>query len=376
MAKSAVGIIFSSLNNNTLSRLTSDRTVAAIPFACRYRLVDFCLSNMTNAGISNINIVANYNYRSLLRHIGSGKDWDLARRRSGINFISPFQTAFSSEVKMFSTHMEALRSMKAYIDEFKEEYVVMTDSDTVLNVDFRSVIESHDKIGADITLLTKSIDGGFTSKHPRILLSSSEGKITDISLGKGYNGRNNELALGIFVMKTEYLRRLIEEAEGYGLPSLTSLILKNRGKSGYYSYRHEGYCAAVGSFLDYYNASMELCRSPQARRSLLFSEDAPIYTRVNNSPPTVYSDSARVSSSMIADGCRIEGEVINSIISRGVTVERGAVVRNSILFRDTRIGRRATVNCVLTDKRVEVSDGVMLSGNENMPFYIQKGRKI
>ena len=123
MAKSAAGIIFSSLNNNTLSRLTSDRTVAAIPFACRYRLIDFALSNMVNANISNIYIVANYKYRSLLEHLGSGKDWDLARREGGITFISPYQTSNQGKNAMFSTHMEALKSMKEYITEIKEEYV-------------------------------------------------------------------------------------------------------------------------------------------------------------------------------------------------------------------------------------------------------------
>ena len=129
MAISAAGIIFSSLNDNTLSRLTGDRTVAAIPFACRYRLVDFCLSNMVNANMTNISVVSNYNYRSLVEHIGSGKDWDLARRTGGIKLISPFQTAYASKVNMFSTHMEALMSMKEYIQEYKEDYIVLMDSD-------------------------------------------------------------------------------------------------------------------------------------------------------------------------------------------------------------------------------------------------------
>ena len=112
MASQAAGIIFSSLNNNTLSRLTSDRTVAAIPFACRYRLIDFALSNMVNADISNIYVVANYKYRSLLEHLGSGKDWDLARREGGITFVSPFQASRNADQAMFSTHMEALKAMK------------------------------------------------------------------------------------------------------------------------------------------------------------------------------------------------------------------------------------------------------------------------
>ncbi len=376
MAKSAAGIIFSSLNNNTLSRLTSDRTVAAIPFACRYRLVDFCLSNMVNANISNINIVANYNYRSLLEHIGSGKDWDLARRRSGINFISPFQTAFNAEGKMFSTHMEALKSIKDYINEFKEEYVVMTDSDTVLNIDLKKVIDFHDKNEANITIVTKKINESFSAKNPRVLISSNDGIITDMSMGKNYNGKNDEFCLGIFVMKTVYLRRILEIAEGHALPSLTSFLLQNYSNAKYCAYCFDGYSATVGSFLDYYRCSMELCSEENARKSLLFSKEQPIYTKVHNSHPTKYTDTAKVMNSMIADACLIEGEVVNSIIGRGVIVEKGAVVKNSVLFRDTRVGKGASVNCIVTDKNVIISDGVTLSGNENMPFYIEKGRKI
>ena len=376
MASSAVGIIFSSLNNNTLSRLTSDRTVAAIPFACRFRLVDFALSNLVNANISNINIVANYNYRSLLDHIGSGKDWDLARRESGINFISPFLMANNGEAKMFSTHMEALKSMKAYVDEFKEEFVVLVDSDNVLNIDIAEVIKNHEKTDANVTIVTKTVKEGFSAKHPRILISSVAGKVTDIAMGTTYNERHSELSLGIFVMKTVYLKRLIEEAEAYNLNSLTALLLKNCKSSNYRIYKYTGYAATVSSFLDYYRCSMELVNSEKARESLLLKKEAPIFTRVHNSAPTKYLSEAKVENSMIADDCVIEGTVINSILSRGVKVERGAVVRNSVLFKNTRVEKGASLNCIVTDKDVTVTEGVNLSGNENMPFYIQKGRKI
>ena len=376
MAISAAGIIFSSLNNNTLSRLTGDRTVAAIPFACRYRLIDFCLSDMVNANISNIHIVANYNYRSLLEHIGSGKDWDLARRESGVNIISPFQTANNSETKMFSTHMEALKSMSEYINEMKEEYVVLMDSDNVLNIDISDIIKSHEKTGADITMVTAPIKKGYTSKHPRMMVSSVAGKITDISMSAVYTERHTELFLGIWVMKTVYLRRIIEEAEAYNLSSLTQYMLNNCKTSNYRVYKYSGYFAPVSSFLDYYKHSMELVKNEKARESLLWKKEAPIFTRVHNSAPTTYSSTAKVENSMLADECVIEGTVINSVLSRGVKVERGAVVKNSVLFMGTRVGKNATLNCIVTDKDVQISDGVNLSGNENMPFYIQKGRKI
>ena len=377
MAISAAGIIFSNLNNNTLSRLTRERTVAAIPFACRYRLIDFCLSNLVNANISKIHVVANYNYRSLVEHIGSGKDWDLARRAGGVKVVSPFQTATSSSAKLFATHMEALKSMKVeYIDQFKEDYVVLMDCDHVLNIDIKDVIKTHEKTGANVTIVTNAIDASYTSKHPRMMVSSVAGKVTQIALNDVYDERHPELSLGIFVMKTNYLRILIEEAEAYNLNSLTQLLLKNCKSSNYRTYKYNGFFASVSSFLDYYKYSMELVNNESARASLLEKREAPIFTRVHNSAPTAHTKTAKVSNSMIADECVIEGTVINSVVFRGVKIEKGAVVKNSVLFHGTTVCKNASLNCIVTDKDVVVSQGVTLSGNENMPFYIQKGRKV
>ena len=376
MAINAAGIIFSSLNNNTLSRLTSDRTVAAIPFACRYRLVDFCLSSMVNANISNINIVANYNYRSLTEHIGSGKDWDLARRSGGIHMISPYLTAHSSSAKMFSTHMDALISMKEYIDEFTEDYVILMDADSVLNIDLEEVVKAHELTGAKITIVTKQTEKDYTSKHPRMMLSTVAGKVTDITMSSVYTERNPELSLGVFVMSTVYLRKLIEEAQGYNTHSLTNIMLKNFKTQNYRTYKYGGFVASVSSFLDYYKYSVLLAKDETSRSSLLYKTEAPIFTRVHNSAPVVYKDGAKVECSMIADECVIEGTVINSVLFRGVHVSKGAVVKDSVLFSGTYVGKNAKLNCIVTDKDVHVSDNVELSGNENMPFYVQKGRKV
>ena len=376
MAISAAGIIFSSLNNNTLSRLTNDRTVAAIPFACRYRLIDFSLSNMVNANISNIYIVANYKYRSLLEHIGSGKDWDLARRESGITIVSPFLTASGSETKMFSTHMEALKSMKEYINEIKEKYVVLMDSDVALTIDVADVIRSHEQTGGDVTIVTSDVAPDYTAKNPRIMIASVAGKVTQLAMNAAYDERHPELALGIFVMETLYLRKLIEEAEAYNLNSLTMLLLKNCKSSNYRTYKYTGFAASVSSFLDYYKYSMELATNEKARDSLLGKKEAPIFTRVHNSAPTKHSSTAKVENSLIADECVIEGTVINSVIFRDVKIEKGAVVKNCVLFHGSHVGKNANLNCIVADKDVYITDGVTLSGNDNLPFYVQKGRKI
>lgn len=372
----AVGIVFSNLNNNTLSKLTSDRTVAAIPFGCRYRLIDFCLSNLINANITHINIIANYNYRSLLEHIGSGKDWDLARREGGINVISPYQTSRTPNAKLYSHHMEALKNMKEYIAEFKEETVILMDSDSVLNINFKEVIAAHERSTADITFVTKTMPRDHTAKHPQLTVSSVAGKIADMALSDSYSDRTPELSLNIFVMKTSYLRRLIADAEEAGIESLTEMMMRNYKYANYRTFSFCGYVAPVSSFLDYFRCSIDLAKNEKARSELLWKKDAPIFTRVHNSIPTVYHPNAVVEDSMIADECEIRGTVINSVLFRGVKVARGAVVSNCVLFRGTTVGEGATLNCIVADKDVDITAGVTLSGHENMPFYIQKNRKV
>lgn len=372
----AAGIIFSSLNDGNLSRLTGDRTLAAIPFACRYRLIDFCLSNMVNADISNICVVANYNYRSLVEHIGSGKDWDLARRENGINMISPFQTMNRAGGNIFSTKLEALKNMKEYISEFKEEYVILMDSQNILNIDLKKVIEEHEKNKAHITLITRRIQPDFTSKTQRMLISCTQGKITDIVMSSSYNPNNTELSLDIFVMKTEYLRRIIDEALAHSLTSLTNMLLTSYKHSQYRTYCFEGYVASVSSFIDYYKCSMELIKSEKARASLLFKSGFPIFTRVHNSAPTIHKDTAKIENSLIADECVIEGTVINSVIFRGVHIGKNTIIRDSVLFHGTYIEENAKLSYIVTDKNVHVTSGVTLCGNENIPFYVKKGRRV
>lgn len=376
MNYSAVGIIFSGKDKHTMKRLTSDRSVSAIPFACRYRLIDFCLSNLVNAGVSHINIIANCNYRSLLEHIGSGKDWDLARRVGGINVISPYQTSRNISKGVYSTHLEALINMKEYINEFKEEYVVLMDTDNVLNINLTDIISEHAESGADITFVTKNVPYDFTSLTPRMMISSVRGKITDISVNTSYNPDNTEMSLNIFVMKVSELKKIIEKAEIYSETSMTSMLISNMKTSNYRTFSYDGYVASLSSFSDYYRCSMNLVNDDKARESLLGKRGLPILTRVHNSSPTVYLSGASVKNSMLADECKIEGEIINSVIFRGVTVGRGAVVKNSVLFHGTTIGKNAQLNCIVTDKNVLISDGVILSGNEKMPFYIEKGRRI
>ena len=167
-----------------------------------------------------------------------------------------------------------------------------------------------------------------------------------------------------------------QKAEAYGFNSFTEMLRKKYKHSNYRTYCYDGYAASVSSFLDYYKHSIELATSPEARDSLLNKKERPVFTRVHNSAPVVYTKTAKVENSLIADDCVIEGTVINSVISRGVHIAKGAVVKNSILFQHTSVEKNAELNCIVTDKRVTITEGVKLSGNDTMPFFVQKGRRV
>lgn len=376
MSLNAAGIIFSNLSSNTISEMTDDRTVAAIPFGCRYRIVDFCLSNLVNANISNISVVANYNYRSLVDHIGSGKDFDLARRNGGINIMSPMKTSKTAASHLYESHLQVLVSMKEYINEFKEDVVILMDADHVMNIALTPIIEQHLRTDANITFVTAPVDRDFVSPRPQMMFTSVAGKITEVIIGTSYNEKAPEVSLNILILSTAFLRRMIAEAEENGLGNLTEYILRTCKYSNYRSFCYHGYVAPITSLLNYYRCSMQLVEDQRARESLLWQKDAPIYTKVHNSSPTKYSADAVVQNSMIADDCVIEGTVINSIIARNVHIAKGAVVRNSVLFWGCNISKDAMVNCVVADKDVFISEGVQLSGNANLPIYIEKKRKV
>jgi glucose-1-phosphate adenylyltransferase len=158
MTMAVVGIIFSNIHDNDIPELTNQRTMASIPFGCRYRLIDFHLSNMVNADITKVGIITHYNYQSLIDHLSTGKDWDLARRKGGITILSPYLLSGGSGFgQLYNTRLEALMSIDHYINKCEEEYVVLSDCDIVCNVDVKDMIRQHKATNADITIATKRV---------------------------------------------------------------------------------------------------------------------------------------------------------------------------------------------------------------------------
>ena len=374
------GIIFANLHDDVIPELTRVRTMASLPFGCRYRLIDFPLSNMVNCGIQNVYIVTQKNYQSLTDHLGSGKDWDLARRTGGLKIMSPYITAYNggSGMARFNSRLEALKSIAGAVFGMTSEYVVLADCDGICNINMNDMIAQHEKTGADITVAVKSMNVTPERAERAVLIKSDEeGRITEALVRPSRIAGNYDVNINIWVVSRRYLQSMVHEGMAKNLTSMTRDILqKNIGFANYRVYRYDGYYASFTSLQDYYVTSMGLIESAEDRDSIFKVKNRPIITKVRNSTPTKYTGDAVVKNSMIADGCVIEGTVENSILFRGVKIGKHTVVKNSILFQNTYTGDHVSLNCVITDKDVVIRDFRNLSGYETMPFCIGKGKMV
>ena len=372
----AIGIIFANLHEKNIPELTSNRTIGSVPFGCRYRLIDFSLSNMVNSGITDIRVVTQANYASLMDHIGSGMDWDLARRSGGIKVLPPNARAQRiTQTTGFTTRLESLRSIRESIEHIKQDYVIMADCESICNIDLNVLLQDHIKNNADITMMVKRMPyKGAQESYITLIDSDTYGNITDISNPVYVNGEY-DTALNITVISRRYLRTVIDAATAYGYTSLThDIMAKNIGRRVYRVYRYDGPFASLTSFAEYFQTSMELIRNKGVRDALFGVATRPILTKIRNSPPTRYIEGSSVKNSLIADGCTIDGTVENSILFRGVKVERGAVVKNCILFQDTVVGENVFASCVVSDKNAVIKAGNVLAGHPSKPYYIGKNQ--
>ncbi len=374
------GLILSNLHRNRLPEMTRRRSLSSVPFGCRYRLIDFPLSNMVNAGITNIGVATDFNYKSLLDHIGTGKDWDLARRSGGIRILPPF---FSGADRIhyqqsYSTRLTAMMATLDFVRRCPEEFIVLCDGNVICNMDLAALVEEHMSKGADITFVAKrmNVTPGMLNEDDILVESDESGRLTSYARALPHEAGEKNVMINVIVMKTAFMRNMLENAAAHGATSFGDDILRPnlKGWKVYVSY-FEGWCAHIDSMESYFVRSMELLDA-DVRADLFGREDRPILTKVRNSAPTKYAPGAKVSGSLIADGCVIEGTVENSILFRGVRVGRGTVIRNCILMQDTYTGNNVTLQGVIADKNVTVRDGRLLAGHVTLPFYIDKGSNV
>ena len=374
---SILGILFSNLWDSSSLRLTATRTVAAIPFACRYRLIDFGLSALVNDGVDDVNIVSNYNFHSLSEHVGSGKDWDLARHNGGVTFISPYRNVGGSDAKMFNNHLEALLSMRQDINESRADTVILADCGCVYNPDLSAILRRHKEQNARMTLLCRDCEPGYHTESDRILVGRTEQGKTELVLGNRYDPRHPQASMNVYIIEMNYLREILMDAAAHNYHSLSrDILMREHYQRNINIIRYDDVFYSIDSFEDYYRYSMRLLGHPEEKEALLECGDRRVLTNVHNSAPVTYARGAHVKDSLLADGCVIRGTVENSVLFRNVHIGEGAVVKNCVLLNDTYVAPGAVLNCVVADTDVFVGEDRTISGAQTLPVYIEKGRRV
>lgn len=367
----AFGIIFSNIHDKNVPELARIRTLGSIPYGGRYRLIDFPLSNMVNSGIDTVGIITKSNYQSLMDHVGSGKDWDLARKDGGLIILPPFGDL--DNTTLYNSRLEALKGITNFIFRADEEYVVMSDCDNVCRLNYRDIIEFHAKNMADITLVyTKRKH--FYDEKVATTLDIENNRVTGVNYKELLPKEETNIFANVFIMKKSLLQNIVMDSISHNKRYFMSdVIAANLNSLKIMAYEHKGFYRAITSLLAYYESNLALL--DEKNRAELFG-DRSVFTKIRDSAPTKYGNNAIVKNSMIADGCVIEGEVENSILFRNVKVGRGTVVKNSIVMQDTVLGEYSSLNYMILDKKVTVTDRKVLSGADNHPFYIGKGTMI
>ena len=373
----ALGIIFPNSYDTLMPELANERLMASIPFASRYRMIDFVLSSMVNSGIDNVSLIVRKNYLSLLDHLGSGREWDLTRKNGGLNIVPPFSMKTS---KVYSGRVDALISIVNFLKRQKEEYVVMSDANIAANIDFRAIIDAHIASGADVTVAYKknelpaaSVDAFGTEEELYYTLDVEDGRVKKIKINETGEGEHN-LSMNIYVIRRTALIEMIAEAYVKGHTYFErDILLPQLEELNVQAYEFTGYAATFHDLKSYFKESMALLE--QENLDGLFG-GAPIYTKIRDDNPTRYIAGAKVKNTMAADGCIIEGEVENCILFRGVKVAKGAKVKNCILMQDTVVGEGVSIEYAVSDKDVTITDGTSLKGTENFPIYIGKGQTV
>ncbi len=373
----ALGIIFPNSYDSLVPELVSERLMASIPFASRYRIIDFVLSSMVNCGIDNISLIVRKNYHSLMDHLGSGREWDLTRKKGGLNIIPPFA---EKTVKVYNGRVEALASILAFLKSQKEKYVIMSDTNIIVNFDFKALIEAHMASGADVTVaytreeIPKDLlEAPLGSKDAYYTMKMSGNRVKEIRLNSKEPDKQN-LFLNLYIINRELLIQQISEAYVNGYSYFErDILIPNLSKLNVQGYLYKGYVARITSVKSYFDENMKMLE--ESNLDDLFTPN-PIYTKIRDDNPTRYIDGAKVKNIMAADGCYIEGEVENSILFRGVRVEKGAKVKNCVLMQDTVVEAGARLEYIISDKNVIVSVGQEVKGTDTFPVFVEKHKRV
>jgi len=370
--KDAMGLVYTYARKTGLGALVEERTVASVPFGGKYRAVDFALSELVNAGITDVGVVVNEGYSSLVSHLGSGRDWDLNRKLGGLTILPPFgyMADRTHGEGMGFGKLDGLRRNVRFLRENRKKYVIIADGSVIANIDLDAVFQTYLDSGADIMAVCTDhvADAAAAGTYFRV---DADRNITEITPSAGAETFGESME--IYIMERQLLLNLIDVAVSHEYRSLAfGLLNAMLGTLSIKAFPYSGFATRLKTVRNFFDCSMALLDGGVRRE--LFDRNRPIYTRIRDEMPAYYGDNSYVKNTVVTDGCSIEGSVENSVLFRRVRIAPGAVVKNCILMQGTVVGPNVHLENVICDKRVTVSADNVFIGNRMYPIVIEKGK--
>jgi len=375
-----VGLCLSDPHPDHMGDGSKNRTLSASRFCGRYRIVDFVLSNMVNSGVFTIGIILNSHFQSLIGHIGMGKEWDLARKTGGVAFFPSYMTDERQSIN--NEPNGPLSRACEFLTETNAEFVILADSSVIYNMDYRDAIEAHKKSGADVTAIYTSRQ--VTKEEAEFIVAfdiADDGRVTgvatavDVNININANPKHN-VSLGAYIIPKKHFLDLIAGDNNCGVLKFSRVHIAGAlDRLRVMAHEHKGYTAQICSLDTFFYYNMDILDIE--KRNLLFDYGGRrIFTSRRDSLPTKYGKSAEIKNSIIADGCRIDGIVENSVISRYVEIGPGTVIKNCILQESTIVEGNTQLDHIITDRGVRISENRSLAGCSTYPVYVERFRNV
>ncbi|WP_413374662.1 glucose-1-phosphate adenylyltransferase subunit GlgD [Alkalihalobacillus sp. 1P02AB] len=367
--KKMLGVIQLDHENDLLKELTYFRCVAATPFASRYRLIDFVLSNMVTAQVHEVALFARKKYRSLMDHLGTGQPWDLNRKNGGFFILPP---DWNDPTDRSLGDLQHFHNNRDFFMRSQADYVLISGSTHLCTIDYQAVFEQHLQTNADVTLIY----------HPDYKTSAHNQNKLKLQFNKKgavqaliNDQQNPHLFMNMYIISKKVLLELVDYCiSNHKSDLLLDGVFAHLDHLAIHSYAYDGYHAVIDSVESYYKYSMELLQDINYQK--LFLQANPIFSKIKDEPPTQYKKGAKVSHSLIANGCIVEGTVKNSILFSGVHVQKGAIVENSIIMQRCTIQHSSQLSHVILDKNIQVTPYQRRKGTIEAPYLIAKSQVI
>ena len=366
-----LALILAGGRGSRLDILSERRSKPAVPFGGKFRIIDFALSNCTNSGIFQIGILTQYLPLSLNEHIGVGKPWDLDRRDSFVTLLQPNNSWYEGTA-------DAIRKNLEFVKRYASKYVLILSGDHIYKMDYSKMIEQHKKTGADLTIACKIVPLDEASRFG--ILETDENLKINKFVEKPKQPKSNKASMGIYVFSTQALIDAIESHPDivdldFGMHIIPYMI----ANKNVYAYEYYDYWKDVGTYDSYVEANIELCHDTALD---LYDPNWKIYTKSEDLPPVKVGDNAAITTSLISNGCRIDGKVVESVISPGVVIGKGSVIKHSVILNDVVIGENCTIEDTIIDKETVVGDnsvigtGKDLTPNKDNPKILSSGLNV